>query len=83
MFKESTKLYVHKIKTIRKCYHISQVVLATLINISPSTVQKSEIGDKQPRGPSLKLLSILDTQDIEILIPGGSQYPKSLQANAR
>lgn len=57
-----------QIKRIRKRYHISQAVLASIINTSISTVQKWEIGDKHPSGPSLKLLSILDTQGPGILI---------------
>jgi putative transcriptional regulator len=57
-----------QIKKIRQRYQISQAVLASIINISVSTVQKWEIGDKHPSGPSLKLLSIIDTQGIGILV---------------
>jgi hypothetical protein len=32
-------------------------VLAVVLNTSLSTVQKGEVGDKQPSGPSLKLLN--------------------------
>jgi len=56
-----------KIKLLRKRYHISQAVLAAVINISPSTVQKWEIGDKCPSGPSLKLLNILDKKGLNVL----------------
>lgn len=45
----------------------SQSVLAALLNTSASTVQKWEIGEKQPSGPCLKLLSILDQKGIESL----------------
>jgi len=57
-----------QIKTIRKRYHISQAVLASIINTSISTVQKWEIGDKHPSGPSLKLLNIIDRQGLDILV---------------
>lgn len=57
-----------QIKKIRKRYQISQAVLASIINTSISTVQKWEIGNKHPSGPSLKLLSILDTRGPDIFV---------------
>lgn len=57
-----------KIKALRSRYHISQAVLAAVINISPSTVRQWEIGEKRPGGPSLKLLNILDLKGIEVFI---------------
>jgi putative transcriptional regulator len=57
-----------KIKSLRTRNHISQAVLATVINTSLSTVRKWEIGEKHPSGPSLKLLNILDTKGIEVFI---------------
>jgi putative transcriptional regulator len=39
-----------------------------VLNTSLSTIQKWEIGDKHPSGPSLKLLSILDRKGLEALI---------------
>jgi len=39
-----------------------------MLNTSLSTVQKWEIGEKHPSGPSLKLLNILDRKGIEALI---------------
>ena len=57
-----------EIKALRSKYHISQTVLAAVINISPSTVRQWEIGEKRPGGPSLKLLNILDTKGIEVFI---------------
>ncbi len=47
---------------------LSQAVLATVLNTSLSTVRQWEIGDKQPSGPSLKLLSLLDRKGLEVLI---------------
>jgi putative transcriptional regulator len=57
-----------QIRTLRDRYRISQAVLASILNISLSTIQKWEIGEKHPGGPSLKLLSILDRKGIETLI---------------
>lgn len=53
-----------QIKSLRERYHISQAVLATVLNTSLSTIQKWEIGEKHPGGPSLKLLSILDRKGL-------------------
>ncbi|HXH54309.1 MAG TPA: DNA-binding transcriptional regulator [Gammaproteobacteria bacterium] len=66
--KKVTAYTPDKIKILRRRYHISQAVLAAIINISPSTVRKWEIGDKHPSGPSLKLLNILDTKGINVLV---------------
>lgn len=57
-----------KIKALRTRYHLSQAVLAAVINISPSTIRQWEGGEKRPGGPSLKLLNILDTKGIEVFI---------------
>ncbi|HEY4745429.1 MAG TPA: helix-turn-helix domain-containing protein [Desulfuromonadaceae bacterium] len=57
-----------QIRTLRDRYHISQAVLASILNTSLSTIQKWEIGEKHPGGPSLKLLNILDRKGIEALV---------------
>jgi putative transcriptional regulator len=57
-----------QIRTLRDRYRISQAVMASIFNTSLSTIQKWEIGEKHPGGPSLKLLSILDRKGIEALI---------------
>lgn len=57
-----------KIRAIRKRYKISQAVLASVLNISLSTVRQWEIGKKHPSGPSRKLLYLLDRKGIETLI---------------
>ena len=55
-------------KQLRKKEHLSQAVFAAVLNISTSTIQKWETGEKKPSGPSLKLLSILKNKGIEALI---------------
>lgn len=57
-----------KIKALRQRLHLSQTVLASLLNTSPSTVRKWEIGDKRPSGPSQKLLDILDRKGLEAVL---------------
>jgi putative transcriptional regulator len=57
-----------KIRALRKRLNVSQAVLAAVLNTSKSTVQKWEIGEKTPSGPSLKLLNILDRKGIQAVI---------------
>lgn len=57
-----------KIISIRKKYKLSQAALASVFNISPSTVQKWEQGNKKPAGASRKLLDIIERKGIEGLI---------------
>jgi putative transcriptional regulator len=47
---------------------MSQAVFAAFLNTSVSTVQKWEIGEKKPSGPSLKLLNVIDQKGIEALV---------------
>lgn len=57
-----------EIRALRERYRLSQAVLASILNTSLSTVQKWEIGEKHPGGPSLKLLNILDRKGLDALI---------------
>lgn len=57
-----------KIKQLREKEHISQAVFAAILNTSVSTVQKWEVGDKRPGGPSLKLLSLIDRRGLEAVL---------------
>ena len=57
-----------KIKSLREKAHVSQAVLAAVLNISLSTVQKWEIGDKKPSGPSLKLLNLIERKGLEAVL---------------
>ena len=58
----------HQIKELREKSCISQAVLAAVLNTSLSTVQKWEIGDKKPSGPSLKLLSLIDRKGLQAVM---------------
>lgn len=57
-----------KIKRIRKQSNVSQAVFAAVLNTSVSTVQKWEIGEKSPSGPSLKLLDLIQRKGIEAIL---------------
>ncbi|MCK5230185.1 MAG: helix-turn-helix domain-containing protein [Desulfobulbaceae bacterium] len=57
-----------KITSIRKKFKLSQAALASVFNISPSTVRKWEQGNKKPAGASRKLLDIIERKGIEAFI---------------
>jgi putative transcriptional regulator len=57
-----------KIRALRKNLHLSQAVLAAVLNTSLSTVRKWEIGDKRPSGPSLKLLDLIERKGLEAVL---------------
>jgi len=56
-----------QIKRLRVKNKASQAVFAAYLNLSLSTVQKWERGQKKPNGPSLKLLNIVDQKGIDAL----------------
>ena len=57
-----------KIKQLREMAHVSQAVFAAVLNTNVSTVQKWEIGDKKPSGPSLKLLNLIERKGLEAVL---------------
>ena len=57
-----------KIVYIRKKSRLSQAALASVFNISPSTVKKWEQGVKKPAGASRKLLYIMERKGLEALM---------------
>lgn len=56
-----------QIRKLRVRARMSQAVFAALLNTSVSTVQKWEIGEKRPSGPSLKLLNVIERKGAEAL----------------
>jgi putative transcriptional regulator len=56
------------IKALRQQAHASQAVFAAGLNTSVSTVQKWEVGDNKPSGPSLKLLNLVERKGLEAII---------------
>jgi putative transcriptional regulator len=60
-------LSAKQIRALRGKAQMSQAVFAAVLNTSVSTIQKWEIGEKRPGGPSLKLLSVIERKGIEAL----------------
>ncbi len=57
-----------RIRKIRSQLNVSQVALATFINVSPSAVRKWEQGDKNPSGPAKRILDLLERKGLSVLI---------------
>jgi putative transcriptional regulator len=57
-----------KVKALRERLHLSQAVLASVLNTSASTVRKWEVGDKRPSGPSQKLLDLIERKGLEAVL---------------
>lgn len=56
------------IREIRESFGVSQAVFAALMNVSLSTVQKWEQGQKAPSAPAYKLLEIVKQNGLSILV---------------
>lgn len=61
------ELTAKQIRAIRTRSRVSQAVFAAMLNTSVSTVQKWEIGEKRPSGPSLKLLDVIQRKGIDAI----------------
>ena len=61
------ELSAKQIRAIRSRARMSQAVFAAVLNTSVSTVQKWEIGEKRPSGPSLKLLNVIERKGVDAL----------------
>ncbi|QUP52696.1 helix-turn-helix domain-containing protein [Ralstonia syzygii] len=57
-----------KIRALRAQFHLSQAMLAAVLNTSSSTVLKWEIGDQRPSGSSQKLLNLIDRKGLEAVL---------------
>lgn len=56
-----------QIRQIRDREKVSQGVFATILNVSPSTIQKWEQGKVKPQNAALRLLNIIDAKGIDVL----------------
>jgi putative transcriptional regulator len=56
-----------EIKRIRTAQRVSQPVFAAYLNVTKSTVAQWEQGGKRPRGPSLKLLDLVERKGLRAL----------------
>ncbi len=61
------KLTANQIKRIRLESKASQAVFAAYLNLTKSTVQKWEQGQKKPNGASLKLLNLVKQKGLKAL----------------
>lgn len=52
---------------IRQAYNLSQPLFASYLNVSKSTIEKWESGDKHPTGAALRLLSIVEKHGLKVL----------------
>ncbi len=57
-----------QIKRIRAKCKASQAVFARCMNVSTSSLQKWEIGEKSPSNIALKLLNVVDRKGLEAII---------------
>lgn len=55
------------IRSIRERNHLSQPVFASYLNVSKSTVEKWESGDKHPSGMAMRLLNVVNRHGLDIL----------------
>ena len=53
------------IKKIRIREKMSQPIFAKALNVSPSAVKKWELGEKQPSGAALRLLSVVEKHGVD------------------
>lgn len=52
---------------IRQINNLSQPLFASYLNVSKSTVEKWESGDKHPTGAALRLLSVVEKHGLKVL----------------
>jgi putative transcriptional regulator len=62
-----------EILKLREQYEVSQAVFAALLNVSVSTVQKWEQGQKEPSAAASRLLQIVKEYGLGILVPKNSR----------
>lgn len=61
------QLSPRQIAALRKRAGVSQAVFASYLNVTTGLVSKWERGEKQPQGPSLKLLSLVREKGLEAI----------------
>ena len=61
------KLSAQEIAKVRKEAGVSQAVFARYLNVTVGLVSQWERGEKQPRGASLKLLSLVRKKGLEAI----------------
>lgn len=59
----------NNILAIRERCSVSQAVFAVFLNVTPSTIQKWEQGQKKPSNPANRLLQVVDHHGLDTLLP--------------
>lgn len=67
------KFLAKDVTKLREKYGVSQAVFAVLLNVSASTVQKWEQGQKEPSAAARKLLQVVKEHGLGVLVPKESQ----------
>ncbi len=65
--KEAPNFDALAIRQLRDTNNLSQPVFASYLNVSRSTVEKWESGDKRPNGAALRLLSVVSRHGLKVL----------------
>ena len=58
-----------QIRQLRESFEVSQAVFAALLNVSTSTVQKWEQGQKEPTAAALRLLQVVKRHGLAVVLP--------------
>ncbi len=56
-----------EIRQLREREQVSQTIFAAYLNVTKDSVSQSERGQKQPAGPSLKLLSLVERKGLSAI----------------
>ncbi|MFI4955912.1 MAG: helix-turn-helix domain-containing protein [Gammaproteobacteria bacterium] len=65
---ETHELSASKIKKIRLTSGVSQAVFAKVLNVSSAAIKQWERGERNPCGPALKLLNLVEAKGIAAII---------------
>ena len=57
-----------QIRALRERHHLSQALLAAVLNTNAATVRRWEIGEQRPSGPYRKLLDLLDRKGLDAVM---------------
>jgi putative transcriptional regulator len=57
-----------KIRALRERHHLSQALLAAVLNTDAATVRRWEIDQRRPSGPYRKLLDLLDRKGLDAVM---------------
>ena len=64
----SEELSAKEIRELRAREGVSQAILARCLNVTTNYISQLERGTKRPRGPTLKLLSLIRSKGLEAVL---------------